>query len=66
MHKPALAIFGENDEYCFGNVGGCVAALADAVGAKPDFEIVVIKDADHGFSRKEAELGRLMADWLSG
>jgi pimeloyl-ACP methyl ester carboxylesterase len=65
IRKPALAIFGEHDEYCFGDVPGCVAALANAVAGKPKFETVVIGNADHGFTGKEAELGSLMAGWLT-
>ncbi len=40
----------------------CAAILADNVG--PNGEIVVMKDADHGFSGHEAELGELIADFL--
>ncbi len=65
MRKPALSIYGDRDEYCFGNVSGCVAAMSDALGPKPNHEIVIVADADHGFSGKEAELGKVMADWLT-
>ncbi len=34
------------------------------VGRKPNFEFVIVKDADHGFNGYESELGALMADWL--
>jgi len=64
IRKPTIAIFGENDEYCFGDVAGCVATLADAVSEQPNFETVVMADADHGFSGREVELGTLIADWL--
>ena len=62
--RPALSIYGDRDEYCFGDVSGCVAAMADAVGANDNHEFVVMAGADHGFGGKEAELARLMADWL--
>ncbi|HVS32944.1 MAG TPA: alpha/beta hydrolase [Thermoanaerobaculia bacterium] len=65
IRKPAIAIFGEYDEYCFGDVAGCVATLADAVADQPNFETVVMSGADHGFSGRERELGELMAAWLT-
>ena len=66
IRKPALAIYGERDEYCFGDVPRCVEILADAVGPKPNFEFVIMRDADHGFGGYEGELGALMAGWLTG
>lgn len=65
MRKPTLAIWGESDEFCYGDVSGCVAALADALGPKPNFELAIMKDADHGFSGKEAEVARMIVDWMS-
>jgi pimeloyl-ACP methyl ester carboxylesterase len=65
IRKPAIAIYGDRDEFCFGDVSRCVRILADAVGPKPNFELVVVKNADHAFSGMERELGRLMAEWLS-
>lgn len=63
IRKPALFVYGDSDEYA-SDIRKCVAVLADAVGAQPNIEIVVMEDADHGFSGREAELGALMADWL--
>lgn len=65
MRKPTLVIYGEDDEFCFGNVSGCVASLAGAVGSKPNFEFVIMKDADHGFAGHETELAALMAGWIT-
>ena len=65
IDKPTLAIYGNRDEYCFGDVSECVRILADAVGPKPNFEFVIVKNADHGFTGMERELGRLVADWLT-
>ncbi|HUJ15308.1 MAG TPA: alpha/beta hydrolase [Thermoanaerobaculia bacterium] len=56
--KPALYIYGEHDEFGFD-----AALLAEHVG--PRGEIVVIRDADHGFSGKEEELATLIADWTT-
>jgi hypothetical protein len=43
----------------------CVEILADAVGPRPNFEFVIMKNADHGFKGYERELAVLMADWLT-
>lgn len=62
IKKPSLVIYGEEDEYSYDDVRGCVAALAERMGANA--ELVVIAGADHGFSGKEAELGTLIAEWM--
>ena len=62
ISKPALVVYGNRDEYCYGNVSWCVEILADAVG--PNFEFAVIDDSDHGFTGHEEELTQLMIDWL--
>ena len=64
IRKPALFVYGENDEYCSGDASAAVALLAAATGAKPNLEFVVMKDADHGFSGHETELGALMGEWI--
>lgn len=66
VRKPTLVVYGEKDEFCFGDVSRCVAVLADAIGPKPNFEFAVMKDADHGFEGYETELASFMADWISG
>ena len=63
IRKPALAVYGENDEYS-DDIRACVAVLADAVAERSNIEIVVMEDADHGFSGKEAELAELITGWL--
>ena len=65
IRKPALVIYGENDEYCYDDVSGCVAVLADALSERTQFEYVILGDADHGFGGHEAELGKLIADWVT-
>jgi pimeloyl-ACP methyl ester carboxylesterase len=66
IRKPTFAIYGERDEYFFGDVRRCVEILADAIGPKTNFEFAIMKDADHGFGGYERELGALMAEWLQG
>lgn len=62
IRKPALVIYGDRDEWCYGDVSRCVGILADTVG--PNFEFAVIEDSDHGFSGHEEELAQLMIAWL--
>jgi pimeloyl-ACP methyl ester carboxylesterase len=64
IRKPTLALYGDRDEYCFGDVSRCVAILAEAVGAKPNFELAILEDADHGFSGKESELADVIVNWM--
>lgn len=64
IRKPSLYVYGERDEYCFGDVPRCVAILAEQVAANA--ELVILKDAGHGFGGFEPELGVLIAEWLDG
>jgi pimeloyl-ACP methyl ester carboxylesterase len=61
IRKPTLMLYGENDEYLYGDVSRCVAILAEVVG--PNFELAVMEGADHGFSGREEELGALILAW---
>lgn len=64
IRKPALFLYGDADEYLYGDVSRCVAILADAIGDRPNVEIAVMRDADHGFGGKERELADLIVRWL--
>ena len=64
VKKPSLVLYGENDQYCYGDVSRCVSILAEAIGAKPNFELAVMGEADHGFGGHERELARVIADWI--
>jgi pimeloyl-ACP methyl ester carboxylesterase len=64
IRKPTLVLYGDGDEYCYDDVSGCVAALANALGPRPNFELAVMEDADHGFGGREKELAALIADWI--
>jgi len=57
IRKPSLYIYGDRDEY-----NPDIAALAQHIG--PSAEIVVLEDADHGFSGREGEVGEVMGGWL--
>jgi len=65
IRKPTLVLYGENDEYCYGNVPRCVAILDEALGPKPNMELAIMKDADHGFSGREEELGTVLVEWIT-
>lgn len=64
ISKPSLVVYGDRDEYCFGDVSRCVSILAEALIRRPRFEFVIMKDADHGFGRREEDLAALIVRWL--
>ena len=63
IRKPALYLYGENDEYCHGDVSRCVEILSEVVNDRA--ELAIMRDADHGFSGKEEELGVILAQWIA-
>ena len=65
MRKPALFLYGENDEYCYGDVPRCVAILAEVLGGKPNIELAILADNDHGFNGREREVGDLIVRWIT-
>jgi pimeloyl-ACP methyl ester carboxylesterase len=62
IRKVSLYIYGDRDEYCFGDVQRCVAILSEHVNDHA--ELIVMHDADHGFSGWESELATLIAEWV--
>lgn len=65
IRKPALILYGDRDEYCYGDVPRCVEILAGAIGPKPNVELAILEDADHGFGGKEEELAGVIVRWLA-
>jgi pimeloyl-ACP methyl ester carboxylesterase len=65
IRKPALFVYGENDEYLYGDVSRCVSILAEALGARPNVELAVMSEADHGFGGREEELVALISRWMT-
>jgi pimeloyl-ACP methyl ester carboxylesterase len=63
IRKPSLYIYGDRDEYCFDDVPRCMAILSKYINDRA--EIIVMRDADHGFSGREEELGSLIGEWTS-
>jgi pimeloyl-ACP methyl ester carboxylesterase len=64
IRKPALVVYGDRDEYLYGDVSRCVEILAEQLESRANFEFAILKDADHGFSRREDDLARLILAWL--
>lgn len=64
IRKPALVLYGENDEFCYDDVPGCVAALDGAIGARTNFELGIVEGAGHGFAGFEDELVRLIVELI--
>ena len=66
IRKPTLALYGAEDEYCFGEVPRCVEILREKAREPRRFETAVIPGADHGFSGEEHRAGAIVARFLSG
>lgn len=64
LKKPTLVIYGELDEYCYGDVPRCVEALKEHAKGKDNFTYEIIKAADHGFNGKESELAHIISKWI--
>lgn len=64
IRKPSLLLYGGEDEYCYGDVPGCVAVMRDSIGKKANFEYEIMDGATHGFSGREAELAARIARFL--
>ncbi len=64
IRKPALFLYGDRDQFSPAEVSRCVAVLAEALGPKPNVELAILEDADHGFGGREGELGRVIVNWM--
>jgi len=62
INKSTLVIYGEKDEYAWGNVPKIVNILKEQ---KPNFVYKIIKDADHGCSQHQKELSVMISEWLA-
>lgn len=61
IKKPSLVIYGENDEYAWGNINKVINILKSY---QLEFEYRSIKGADHGFVGKKKELAKVISDWI--
>lgn len=65
LKRRTLILFGAEDEFCFGDVHGCVRILETFAPRRVPVETGVIEETGHSFHGKEKELGRRIAKWLS-
>ncbi len=61
IKKPALVVYGDQDEYAWGNVPKIVEILKSY---QPKLVYRIIKGADHGFKNHEEQLANIIANWL--
>ncbi|MFH1706234.1 MAG: DUF1749 domain-containing protein [Patescibacteria group bacterium] len=61
IRKPSIVIYGEKDEYAWGDIKKVIETLRKY---QPGFEYQVIKGADHSFTKKQKEVARIIANWL--
>lgn len=64
IRKPALFVYGEYDQYMYGDASRCAAILAEALSDRPNVEIAVMAGSDHGFSDRERDLAELIVRWM--
>ncbi|MBI4217409.1 MAG: DUF1749 domain-containing protein [Parcubacteria group bacterium] len=61
IKKPALIVYGDQDEYAWGNVPKIVKILKSY---QPKLVYKIIKGADHGFQNHKGQLANIIANWL--
>lgn len=61
IKKPTLVIYGEKDEFQYGDVTRVVNFLKEK---QPLFTYEIVKDADHGFSEYQKQLAKVVISWL--
>jgi pimeloyl-ACP methyl ester carboxylesterase len=64
LKRPTLVLFGADDEFCFGDVPGCIRVLEMFAPGRVKVEIGIIDETGHSFHGKEREMGRRVAAWL--
>jgi len=61
INKPTLVIYGEKDEYAWGDIRRVIEILK---GYKSEFQYVTIENADHGFTGFKKELAEVIVNWI--
>jgi pimeloyl-ACP methyl ester carboxylesterase len=64
IEKPTLVIYGNEDEYCYGNVKKCIEILQKVTEEKNNFSYSIIEETNHGFDGKFNELAQIISKWL--
>ena len=62
IKKQSLVVYGDKDEYSWGNVPKIVNILKQH---KPELGYKIIEGADHGFKNREKQLAEVVTRWLS-
>lgn len=62
IKKPSLVIYGEFDEYAWGDAKKIIKILKNY---QPGFAYEIIPGADHRFTDKKKELAKTISDWLN-
>jgi len=61
IEKPSLVIYGDSDEYVWGDISKIIKILKSY---RPNFDYQTIENADHGFTGKKSELAKIISDWI--
>lgn len=61
IKKPSLVIYGNNDEYAWGDIHKVIKILKTY---QPDFKYITVKNADHGFTGRKKELAGEISNWI--
>lgn len=64
VKSASLIVYGDKDEYSFNQVEKNILVLKDVLAGNNNFCFEIIKNADHGFTDKERELGKLITNFL--
>jgi pimeloyl-ACP methyl ester carboxylesterase len=64
VKSASLIVYGDKDEFSFNQVEKNVSILKQELKNMANFGFKIIKNADHGFTGKERELGKLITDFL--
>ena len=61
IKKQALVIYGQNDEFSWGDIPRVIQILKNVL---PTADYKIIPNADHSFTGKKLELGKTIAEWI--
>ena len=61
IKKSSIVIYGEKDEYTWGDINKVITTLKKY---QPAFGYKVISGADHRFTGKQKDLAKIITDWL--
>lgn len=65
IRKPILAVYGSEDQFCYGRVPDCVEILKRHANPRAKLAAKIIEGAGHSFGHYEEKLARLVASWLT-